>query len=649
MFDNFPYTDMHQLNLDWIIKIAKDFLDQYTHIQQLIADGEQSISDLTEAELAALQEKADALETALNALYTEYSGDMTTQLNTNIQAFNTAADQKGADVIASIPADYTSLFNAAIKGNNLVTPARMASVLPDFNEAIANSLYVLNFSDADTKPLNAPITNIGYDMALLVTSGDMSSYKTQIFYSKEFMYKRNYNGSAWGSWVYIKTLNADGNDFFQGNLLVTPARMASVLPDFNNALNNTIYVLNFGAADTKPLNNPTTAQYDMALLITTGDNTTYKTQVFYSKDFIYKRSFTGDSWTSWVYIPTLYTEMPEIFTGNKLVTPARMATVLPDLDSAINNSVYVLNFSMTDNKPLHIPKEELGYSMSMLITTGDNAVYRTQWLFDKNFTYSRIYDGSAWSSWDLYKNTITVDPTTLIRYMKAFAKTEKVLYMDSGVYDLYQMYIDYYGANYWTNYAGYTLDPFSEGLYVDGLTLIGSGKVIVRFTGTETAAIQQYFSPFVFKGNAHIENIQINIGNDKLRYAIHDDSSGDDSRIYMKNLVILGTPHLQSLIGGGCGRGTYHMIENCIFGDNSKDYDITYHSNSQGGNRDTIQIANCFGTKKCSFWWYGIGTEKNYCIVQNSKFSQILKEASTQYPHDVDNINLYTYCNETDS
>ena len=36
MFENFPYTDMHNLNLDWIIKIAKDFLDQYPNIQNII-------------------------------------------------------------------------------------------------------------------------------------------------------------------------------------------------------------------------------------------------------------------------------------------------------------------------------------------------------------------------------------------------------------------------------------------------------------------------------------------------------------------------------------------------------------------------------------------------------------------------------------
>lgn len=131
LFENFPYTDMHNLNLDWIIKIAKDFLDQYTHIQQLIADGEESLQNLTEDGLNQLQEKADNLENLLQEWYNTHSEDIanelaaalqsiantlssaTTSLNTtlaqNILSFNQQAETKGAQVLASIPADYSSL------------------------------------------------------------------------------------------------------------------------------------------------------------------------------------------------------------------------------------------------------------------------------------------------------------------------------------------------------------------------------------------------------------------------------------------------------------------------------------------------------------------------------------------------------------
>lgn len=133
MFQEFPYTDMHQLNLDWIIKIAKDFLDQYTHIQQLIEEGETSLQNLTETGLDQLQEKAEALQALLdewynthsediagqladalddlNTWYTQHQDDISDDLQTAILAFNQAADTKTAAAIASIPSDYTALTN----------------------------------------------------------------------------------------------------------------------------------------------------------------------------------------------------------------------------------------------------------------------------------------------------------------------------------------------------------------------------------------------------------------------------------------------------------------------------------------------------------------------------------------------------------
>lgn len=120
MFQNFPYTDMHQLNLDWIVKIAKDFLDQYTHLQQLIEDGEQSLQNLTAEELQQLQNKAEELEGLLQEWYNTHSediaaslasalDDLNAQLTLNTNTFNQRAEQKGQDVIASIPSDYTTL------------------------------------------------------------------------------------------------------------------------------------------------------------------------------------------------------------------------------------------------------------------------------------------------------------------------------------------------------------------------------------------------------------------------------------------------------------------------------------------------------------------------------------------------------------
>ena len=78
LFENFPYTNFHELNLDWIIEVVKNFLEQYSHIEETITDGE-----------TALTNKEQELE----------------------QTFETAAEAIVQAVIASIPPDYTALSN----------------------------------------------------------------------------------------------------------------------------------------------------------------------------------------------------------------------------------------------------------------------------------------------------------------------------------------------------------------------------------------------------------------------------------------------------------------------------------------------------------------------------------------------------------
>lgn len=137
LFENFPYSNEHQLNLDWIIKIAKDFLEQYTHIQQLIADGETSLQNITTEGLQQLQTKADDLESLLNQWYNTHSQDIANQLaqaladlaaesQTVFNAFEEDVEEKASQTIASIPADYTQLSNTvafvknAMSGGNVL-------------------------------------------------------------------------------------------------------------------------------------------------------------------------------------------------------------------------------------------------------------------------------------------------------------------------------------------------------------------------------------------------------------------------------------------------------------------------------------------------------------------------------------------------
>ena len=130
--EGFPYSNFHDLNMDWIIKIAKDFLDQYTHIQEIIEQGKLDIQELTTSGLDQLQDKADELENLLDEWYETHSNDIATQLTnaldtlattlTNaVNSFNTSADLKADQTIASIPEDYTALVNEVTALKNLIS------------------------------------------------------------------------------------------------------------------------------------------------------------------------------------------------------------------------------------------------------------------------------------------------------------------------------------------------------------------------------------------------------------------------------------------------------------------------------------------------------------------------------------------------
>ena len=120
--EGFPYVNFHDLNMDWIIKIAKDFLDQYTHLQETIDTGMEDLQTKYEQLETLLNEwydthsqdiadeLADALED-LNDWYTTHENYLNQTLTDNVAAFQTQAQAIAAEVISSIPEDYTDLSN----------------------------------------------------------------------------------------------------------------------------------------------------------------------------------------------------------------------------------------------------------------------------------------------------------------------------------------------------------------------------------------------------------------------------------------------------------------------------------------------------------------------------------------------------------
>ena len=137
--ENFPYSNFHDMNTDWLIKVAKDFLDQYTNIQETIQTGLDDL-DAKATELEGLLQEwynthsedianqlANALED-LNNWYTTHQNYLDATLAQNIQTFDNHAEQKAQETIATIPSDYTTLSNT----------------VQDHSDALGDSMNIFN-------------------------------------------------------------------------------------------------------------------------------------------------------------------------------------------------------------------------------------------------------------------------------------------------------------------------------------------------------------------------------------------------------------------------------------------------------------------------------------------------------------------------
>lgn len=96
MFENLPYTNFHDLNLDWIVSEIKKFREQYEGIQTLIDTGKLEISEETASSLSQLEQWFNTHSSQMQAMT---AADLR-ELETRFSA-----------LMGTIPADFSSLVS----------------------------------------------------------------------------------------------------------------------------------------------------------------------------------------------------------------------------------------------------------------------------------------------------------------------------------------------------------------------------------------------------------------------------------------------------------------------------------------------------------------------------------------------------------
>lgn len=434
MFENFPYTDMHNLNLDWIIKIAKDFLDQYTHIQELISNGETSLQNLTAEGLEELSNKADEITNLLNEWYTTHSDDianqladalqdMNTALATNMATFTAQAEAKAAEVIASIPADYSTLALSALqsKGEIPVSNGAVAAPLNDLNTYPVNTIYVAYDSATSSLISHCPTAANRGRFTVITICGDVSRAYTrvQIFIDET---TKVFVRREWGSWTDWHQV-ADQSDITalwtevipirnlfnnhqiieaMGQIPVENGAVPSPLNDLNTYPVNTIYTAYDSATSSLVAHCPTTLPQGRFTVVTLeGDpeNPYTRIQILFSfeQKMYYRREW--GSWQSWHEVANndewICRAMGEI-----PVSSGSVAAPLNDLNDYPLNSLYV-SYEATSAMVAHCPVEQnLGHFFVLTLEPKPDAPYTSIQIFvatDQSIYYRREY--GSWGDW----------------------------------------------------------------------------------------------------------------------------------------------------------------------------------------------------------------------------------------------------------
>ena len=154
----------------------------------------------------------------------------------------------------------------------------------------------------------------------------------------------------------------------------------------------------------------------------------------------------------------------------------------------------------------------------------------------------------------------------------AYAHGYKKVVVQSGTYDLIQEYTDKYGADYFndytTNYNNLANGYNDRGVWLENIeiTFAQNAFVTMKYTGNN-ANVKTFLSAFAIGANVILRGLQLDSAG--LRYGIHPDfnpATYSYFRMYDCDLVHDdGTSGTNQVIGAGLGNCCDWSFENCIF------------------------------------------------------------------------------------
>lgn len=160
MFHEFPYTNIHDLNIDWILKIMKEFFDKYHTIDEFIEAAQNQLTSKTDELIAQLIAKSAELTTAYNENATEKTNEFSTIFlnaldelrltgDAQVDAVNITSQNAQNTInslIETLPSDFTDItkFISYIIPENILLPYIISRTIEGYQRTVTIDKYKIS-------------------------------------------------------------------------------------------------------------------------------------------------------------------------------------------------------------------------------------------------------------------------------------------------------------------------------------------------------------------------------------------------------------------------------------------------------------------------------------------------------------------------
>lgn len=568
-----------------------------------------------------------------------------------------AVEDKGAEVIGSIPPDYSDLAAEVSDLNRQLSDTKSAlngyginqniGYLSEAHEGyqMGNDLTVrnqwLSYTDLIEIPLDAETVTV---RAKTVTSGgtEYTISPSVYVYDSDLniigrlgvsgiqdirTWRLNFQNRKYirvsqpslksGLEKYIKF---DKYDCIKATKnVIDTSNYQTYLPSIDGAPTNAMFVI---AGNITATHIPGLPEYGRnGTLITVSGNSSGSnilTQLYSTGDnnYIRHRSYSG-VWSVWVKVST-QTDIDAVSLFGGYITRDNYNDFFTDANNAPLNKIFGIQAVITQSMVANLPAYNLPTQANLFTFCGRNPSEGTgnmnamQVFAIGNggpiYVRSSNLDRSVWSSWVEIANAKKVYYVGPNKGYTSFTQciydlrddtSEKTIYVDGGVYDIAQEYIDANipvipdDGDFNNDYTPYNV-WIPENTHV-----IGRGNVVFRYmpdSADVTAAQSKTVSPLNIHKTATVENVTVEGKN--CRYCLHMDSQGSaeysNAIMTLKNVSFIKHENDPNrgwgeVIGVGFDKQQSVIFENCYFERPGTGANFYAHNRNKVGNVSLLE------------------------------------------------------------